>query len=153
MKLIFNFLFCLLLTSCPENKIDAVQKANEIVNLFESNLLGDGEEGINKGNYVISSEESWREFLNKINKVNEVSSRFESVVDFSKNIILITVDEVKTSGGFGIKITELRDEKEKIIVFVNRTQPSSEMVTMIMTQPINIVRINKTSKEIIFVER
>ncbi len=67
----------------------------------------------------------------------------------------VAIDAVKNSGGFGIKITELKEQKDKINVIVKRTGPkkSTDMVTMIITQPINIVKIKKTSKGIFFVEQ
>ncbi|OSY88239.1 hypothetical protein WH52_05525 [Tenacibaculum holothuriorum] len=130
------------------------QEPNKIVSLFEGSLFGAGEEGFQKENFIISSEKEWKDFLNKLDGTNKVSSRFESVIDFNNTIVLVAVDKVRNSGGFGIKITELKDEKEKLSVVVQHTGPKpTDMVTMAITQPISIVKIKKTNKEIIFVER
>lgn len=154
MKLIFSILCSLLLTSCPNKSMNQSQEPNEIVSLFEGTLLGAGEEGFQKENFVISSEKQWKDFLNKLDGTNKVSSRFDSVIDFDNAIVLVAVDKVRNSGGFGIKIIELKDEKEKLSVVVQHTGPKpTDMVTMAITQPINIVKIKKTNKEIIFVER
>ncbi|CAM1367501.1 conserved hypothetical protein [Tenacibaculum sediminilitoris] len=154
MKIIFSILCGLLLTSCPNKNMNDNQETKEIVHLFEGNLLGAGEEGLKKENFIISSEKEWKEFLNKINRINKVSSKFEPSVNFSTDMVLIAIEEVKTTGGFGIKVAELEEEKEKINVIVERIGPKpTDMVIMVITQPINIVKIKKTNKEIIFVEK
>ncbi|CAL2103332.1 PrcB_C domain-containing protein [Tenacibaculum sp. 190130A14a] len=154
MKLIFSILCSLLLTSCPNKSMSDTQESNEIVSLFEGSLLGSGKEGFQKENLIISSEKQWQEFLNKIDSVNKVSSGFKSEIDFKSSIVLVTIDSVRNSGGFGVKMIALKDENEKLDVIVNYTGPKpTDMVTMAITQPINIVKIKKTNKEIIFVER
>lgn len=143
-----------MLTSCPNKNTKEVQE-NQIVNLFESALFGSGDEGLQKENFVISSQEEWKEFLDKIDTTNKVSDRFESAIDFSKETVLVAVDGVKNTGGFGIKILDLKEEKDKVLITVTRKGPekANTMVTMIITQPINIVKIKKTDKEIVFVEQ
>lgn len=154
MRLIFSILCSLFLTSCPNNNMNDKQEPTEIVSLYEGTLSGAGEEGFQKENFIISSEKEWKDFLNKLDGTNKVSSRFDSVIDFNKVIVLVAIDNVRNSGGFRIKISELKDEKGKLNVVVEHTGPKpTDMVTMVIIQPINIVKIKKTSKDIIFVER
>lgn len=71
-------------------------------------------------------------------------------VDFSKSRIVALFLGQRTSGGYGIKVKSVSEKGDKIYVTVEETKPKpGDMVTMAITNPFTIVKINST-KEIIF---
>ncbi|MDN3491936.1 hypothetical protein [Winogradskyella bathintestinalis] len=65
--------------SCKSVK--TVQNKGTLINtesvlIAEGNLYGSGEEGIQKQNLVITSNDDWKALINQMNSVNNVSSSF-----------------------------------------------------------------------------
>jgi hypothetical protein len=136
------------MTSCPSNQ------DSSIVSLYKGSLAGNGEEGFKKENLVINSEKSWKEFLVKIDSSNSISSQFENTIDFSKSTILVAVDNKSNTGGVSINISEITQKNSKLLVNIASKGPKpTDMVAMVLTQPIHIVKISKTDKEIVFVTK
>lgn len=148
MKLIFVLLFSVFMTSCPSNQ------DNSIISLYNGSLAGSGEEGFKKENLVINSEREWKEFLTKLDSANSISSQFKNIIDFSKNTVLVAIDNKSNTGGVSINITEITQKNSKLFVNVTSKGPKpTDMVAMVLTQPIHIVKIQKTNKEVIFVTK
>lgn len=123
--------------------------------LFElvgkGNLGGAGEEGIEKSNLVIQSQEAWDRLVSKINAVNKESERFYiQNIDFNEYTVIACFDKVQSSGGYAIKITDVQEGENEVHVLMKSTSPDG-MATSVMTQPYYIVVIPKTSKEVIFI--
>lgn len=71
-------------------------------------------------------------------------------VDFSKSRIVALFLGQRTSGGYAIKVKNVSEKGNKIYVAVEETKPKpGDRVTMAITNPFTIVKINST-KEIIF---
>lgn len=71
-------------------------------------------------------------------------------VDFSKSRIVALFLGQRTSGGYAIKVKSVSEKGDKIYVTVEEKKPKpGDMVTMAITNPFTIVKINST-KEIIF---
>lgn len=147
MKIFITILFSLLLVGCPKNEEGA------FTSLSKGNLFGNGAEGFIKDNIIISSKEEWESFLLKIDTTNKVSSTFENAMDFSKEMIVICLDNVRNSGGFSVEIIEVIKEASITLIKVKFKSPKPmDMVTSVIIQPYHIVKINKTNKKIKFLE-
>lgn len=147
MKVFITLIFSLLLVGCPKNE------EGGFTSLSKGNLFGAGSEGFNKENIFISSKEEWKSFLSKIDTTNKVSETFENAIDFSKEMIVVTIDKVRNSGGFSVEITETVKEGDTLLIKVKSEGPKPlDMVTSAIVQPYHIVKINKTNKEIKFIE-
>ena len=147
MKIFITILFSLLLVGCPKNE------EGGFTPLSKGNLFGNGAEGFKKENIVISSKKEWKSFLLKIDTTNKVSSTFENAIDFSKEIIVICLDNVRNSGGFSVEIIEVIKEAGTTLIKVKFKSPKPmDMVTSVIIQPYHIVKINKTNKKIKFLE-
>lgn len=71
-------------------------------------------------------------------------------VDFTKERIVALFMGQRNTGGYAIKVKNVTEKGEKIYVDVQETSPGSgDIVTMALTNPFTIVKINST-KEIIF---
>jgi hypothetical protein len=147
MKILVLFIFSMVLIGCPKN----MQVG--FTSIAKGNLFGNGSEGFHKQNIVISSQESWNTFLVNLDKTNTVSKTFENSIDFSKETIIIVIDKVRNSGGFSIEVTAVVPEGTAMVVKLTLIAPKPmDMVTMAIVQPYHIVKVNKTPKEIKFIE-
>lgn len=148
MKLIVTFLFSIMLNSCPHINQENSQDDNSFVSLYIGKMNGSG--NIKQQNKIISSEKEWKQLLTKLN----ISKSNIPSIDFSKSTILVLIDKVRNTGGFSVKVENIKTEKEKLIVIVKHREPKPrDRVTMSIGQPFQIVKINKTNKEIFFVTK
>ncbi|WP_299160522.1 protease complex subunit PrcB family protein [uncultured Tenacibaculum sp.] len=146
MKTIFAIFFSILLGSCPNNNQE--NQETKMNSLYQGTLHGNGVGGFEKENLVIKSEKEWQAFLLKA----DASNQFTDLIDFSKNIIIAVIDSQKNTGGFSIEISKIKEEKSKLLITIESKGPKpTDMVTMVLTQPIHIVKIPKTKKDIVFV--
>ncbi|CAM1340574.1 protease complex subunit PrcB family protein [Tenacibaculum amylolyticum] len=154
MKIAISIIVLLLNISCINKKVHENMQQSEITTVYKGSLFGAGAEGFTKENIVIRTEKEWQEVLNKLNTTNNVSEQFKGTIDFTKNNVIIAVDNVRNTGGFSINIDEVLDKKDATEISVVTKGPGpSDNVIMAITQPIHIVLINKTNKEIVFLEK
>lgn len=148
MKFLITFIFSMMLTSCPDNNKQNMQDDNSFVSLYQGRM--NGENNIEKQNKVINSDEEWNSILSKLN----ISKETITAIDFSKSTILLLIDSVKNTGGYAVGVDSIKKEKNKIKVVVKYSGPKpTDMVTMAIEQPFQVIKINKTNKEIIFVTK
>ena len=147
MKIFSTILFSLLLVGCPKNE------EGGFTTLSKGNLFGNGAEGFKKENIVISSKKEWKFFLSKFDTTNKVSKTFENAIDFSEEMIVICLDNVRSSGGFSVEIIEVIKEASTTLIKVKFKSPKPmDMVNSVIIQPYHIVKINKKNKKIKFLE-
>lgn len=143
--IILSFVF----TGCPQNKLKP--KSNDFITLYKGVLHGAGEEGFKEENCIIESEKEWKEFLSRLDRTNKISNGFGDEIDFSENTVIAVFDSVKTTGGHSIMVSKLEVESEELIVYIEKTAPKpTDMVTMALEQPFQIIKIGKTDKKIVF---
>ena len=76
-----------------------------------------------------------------------------NVLFFSKEIIVICLDNVRNSGGFSVEIIEVIKEASTTLIKVKFKSPKPmDMLNSVIIQPYHIVKINKTNKKIKFLE-
>ena len=147
MKIVVSILFSLLFVGCPKNE------ESNFTSLSKGNLFGNGAEGFKKENIVISSKKEWKSLLSKFDTINKISNTFENAIDFSKEMILVSIDKVRNSGGFSVEIIEVVKEGSAFLIKVKTIGPKPmDMVTSALMQPYHIVKIKKTNKKIKFLE-
>ena len=147
-KLLLLFL-CFITLSCCSQKNNSEPTAVETTLIAKGELHGNGEEGINEANFVISDEATWNDLMAKMNSVNMVSKQFsETSIDFSKHRIIAVFDEVRTSGGHSINV-ELTPETDRIVARVTK-HTSNGYASTVITQPYYIIKISNTKLPIVF---
>jgi hypothetical protein len=135
------------LASCTKN--DDELNLIEFTQIGQNNLYGNGNENIPKQNLIISESDSWNQLIDKMNTVNAVSNGFtETDIDFTKYIIIAVFDEIKGNGGHSIDIIKIEENENKVFVIIENILKGD--ATTVMTQPFQIVKIQKTDKLIIF---
>ncbi len=111
---ILIFASCKSVSNSDDNSVDGL---NDIQTISMGILTGDGEEGIEKNNIIISNQEDWNDLISKMDKVNTVSSKFiNTPVDFSKETLIAVFDQVRNSGGYAIEIVNLNSSKKTTTV-------------------------------------
>ncbi|WBX75204.1 protease complex subunit PrcB family protein [Tenacibaculum ovolyticum] len=148
MKLVVTILFSIMLTSCPNKDQRGLQEESLFVSLFKGRM--NGSENIKETNKVITSDNEWQYFLSTLN----IDKNNIPVVDFSKSTLIVLIDKVRNTGGFDIGVEKISIQERKLIINVKHAGPKpTDMVTMAIEQPFQVIKINKTNKEIIFVTK
>ncbi|WP_046745519.1 protease complex subunit PrcB family protein [Kordia zhangzhouensis] len=149
MKNFYILLALLFLISCSSQKNNTKVTTIESTLIAKGNLHGNGEEGIRKKHMIISDVTTWTNLIAQMNAVNTTSNTFtETDIDFSTHRVIAVFDEVRTSGGYHLDI-QLTATTNRIVVTVTNIAPSGN-VSMIMTQPFYIVKIDNTQLPIVF---
>jgi hypothetical protein len=71
--------------------------------------------------------------------------------DYTNNIILIVSPGPQSGAGFDIRIDDLREEDQRLVVYYSRQIPYSSGA--IVTTPFLIARIKRTEKPVVFVRK
>jgi len=122
----------------------------EFSNVGMGELHGNGAEGIEASQQVISDPVAWARLLDKMDSVNDESSSFDlRGFDFSNRQLLAVFDTVRSHGGYAIEITGITENEEALLVEVKATAASGANI-QVMIQPYHIVSIPKTDKPILF---
>ena len=148
MKLVVTILFSIMLTSCPNKNQRGLQEEGSFASLYKGRM--NGSENIKENNKVITSDNEWQYFLSTLN----IDKNNIPVVDFSKSTLIVLIDKVRNTGGFDIGVEKISIQERKLIINVKNAGPKpTDMVTMAIEQPFQVIKINKTNKEIIFVTK
>lgn len=156
MKYLYVPLFIVLLMSCNStkkvvNQGDNYPKPIKFSVLAQGSLHGDGVEGIEQGGYVFVDKDGWQKFLEKLDKVNDETGKYEALktVDLDKNMVIGVFSRVLGAGGSKIAVEKIIDTGEEIHVSVQRISKGG-LAIMVMNQPFQFVSIPKTGKKIVF---
>ncbi|MBU3979022.1 protease inhibitor I42 family protein [Patescibacteria group bacterium] len=98
-----------------------------------------------QNNYVIKSEAEWIPVLQKTN------AGLPAPIDFNKEIVIAVFQGEKSTGGYSIEIQKIIENENNIEVFVNETSPGKNcMVTQAFTSPFQVVKVQRSDKEVVF---
>ncbi|MFT6815045.1 MAG: hypothetical protein ACJAZ3_000943 [Sphingobacteriales bacterium] len=132
-----------------ENVVEQPSPKFETKTIAQSELYGNGNEGIVKQNLVISNDEDWANIMAQMDSVNDVSSSFsETDVDFTKYQIVASFDEVKSSGGHSL-VLDIEEKTSTIEITVTHVMGDG-ITTSVMNQPFNLIKVSKDSREVVF---
>lgn len=113
-------------------------------------LFGDGEEGIDQSNLVITNSQDWTSLIEQMDSVNNTSSDFTEInIDFSEFQVLAVFDEIRINGGSSINISSIMENENNITVTIIYESNGDNTV---INQPFHIVKIKKSEKSIIFTD-
>lgn len=117
-----------------------------ITNIVGGTLHGNGKEGIDKSNIIITNTADWQNLMTRMNSVNDITERFkETEIDFERYMVIAVFLEVKTSG-WRVEIDKIK-EYDNYLTISTKEQIYE---TTEITQPFHIIKVPKTNKEIIF---
>ncbi len=147
-KALFFVLVSIVFFACSNDNDDKII-AIELIEIGKGNLFGNGDEGIDQQNLIITDENSWIELMDQMNSVNIVTDDFtETNIDFSSYQIIAVFDEIKGNGGHSLSLN-VTQNSNNIIVSIIDVVPQGNS-TAIMTQPYNIIKIPNSNLPILF---
>ncbi|MBN4085136.1 protease complex subunit PrcB family protein [Flavobacteriaceae bacterium AH-315-B10] len=101
---------------------------------------------------IINNEKDLDLVYSSINKSRTPELEMPTI-DFDKETVIALFLGEKNSGGYSIAVEQIINVNDKVNVVYRITSPKAgEMVTSVMTQPYCIIKIPKTSKEIVFLQ-
>lgn len=72
-------------------------------------------------------------------------------INFNDKMVIAVFKGLRSTGGYRIEITEIIERENSVEVFVKEISPLPEdIVTMALTQPYHIVKIERVDKKVIF---
>ncbi|MCR4368305.1 MAG: protease complex subunit PrcB family protein, partial [archaeon] len=100
---------------------------------------------------VIKNAQDWEDFWNGQVKANTQPVPQVPELDFSSEMVVAVLAGNKKSGGYGVKIKQMVEQEDSILVIVENTSPGNECeVTTAITSPYEIVSTQKTGKAVEF---
>lgn len=114
-------------------------------------IAQDGFGGMTDSIFIaIKDENSLNEIYNLIGK-GRMPELEAPAIDFEKETVIALFLGEKTSGGYSITVKQIENINDKVNVVYKVTSPKpGDMVTSVMTQPYCIIKMAKTSKELVF---
>ena len=147
-KALLIILFSALCFSCSNDQDDDKIFVN-VIEIGKGDLYGNGVEGINEQNLIITDENSWIQLMDQMNTSNNVTDDFsETDIDFSSFQIIAVFDEIKGNGGHSLNLNITRNF-DTIFVNITDVVPQGNATTVI-TQPFIIVKIPNSTLPIVF---
>ena len=99
---------------------------------------------------VISDRKSLLEVYGYVNRIRKPGFSIPEI-DFSKETVIAVFMGEKTTGGYGVIVEDVKEEKGKLVVAIKETKPSpGDMIITVITQPFCVVKINSSNKELVF---
>ncbi|TDS55303.1 protease complex subunit PrcB family protein [Myroides indicus] len=145
------------MTACSsdDNKQSSDFEPVAVEEILNGNLSGGDRVGIGQENRVIVTVVDWQELIDQIDYIeggNESIIRIlENVsIDFQQEEVLAVFEEVKTTGGYSIDITNVEEREKEVVVTIERLKKGGD--DTVITQPFHIVKIPKINKSVVFVE-
>ena len=118
-------------------------------------LFGNGVEGISESTFTINNAKEWSVLLDKMNRVNNVSSSFKkTTIDFSDQMLVCVFDKVRSTGGISVEIKNISIENTTTKINYSIQEPApGEMTITVVTQPYHIVLTQKRERTITFINK
>lgn len=143
----------LMLPACQQRRARVLMgKTLDMQNLMLTNLAGGSYCGIdNNMEIVIKSDEEWKYLWERVHR-KMVPEPPLPEVDFSAETVLAVFMGTRSTGGYSIEISHLTMNNGKITAIVKTRSPQpGDMVTMALSQPYHIIKINITDQEFEFI--
>jgi len=115
---------------------------------FETIDIGYYCEHHERHDYIIQTQQDWDDLWQK----TYGASLEAADINFSSNIVIAVYMGARATGGYRIEITNIGENEEHRRVYIRETSPSPfDMVTMLVTQPYHIVKLNRNHKFIVLI--
>jgi len=94
--------------------------------------------------FKITSQSEWDDFWSR-HKANITPMPQQPSVDFAQYMVIAVIDNVHSSGGYVMEITQIKERLNRLAVFATRTEPGSGCVTAaVLTSPFHIVSLQRS---------
>lgn len=107
---------------------------------------------------VIRDDEAWLDLWKRVHSPDPTHGPYTTLpplpeIDFSSEMLIVVSSGARPTGGYGIIIDAIYGQQNQIEIVVRDVSPGKEcIVTQSATQPVDIVRLPKTARSIVFRE-
>ncbi len=147
-----SLFFCsiLLITFASCKKVVCDEGLYSREEISQSALYGAGDENIDESNLVIKTQNDWDDLILKMDAVNDESSNFATIdIDFSTHMVIACFDEAQSTGGHSLEIGTVQHDGSQLSVQVIKTSGEG-LVTQVITQPYEIIVIDRCDDNVVF---
>ena len=120
-----------------------------VAEAFETIDIGD-QSGIAGGRpqvFKLDTQAEWEDFWSR-HRGDVSPAPGAPDVDFSREMVIVAVDQTERSGGYQFEITGIEEIEGRLVVRVSKTIPGPDcIVTAVITQPSHFVRTAKSDLE------
>lgn len=117
---------------------------------FETVSKGNSSNQEEKADYVIDSNSQWVDLWEKMSFGTTPQPELPSI-NFNDEIVIAVFQGSKSSTGYSVEITNIRESDDYLEVFVREDEPKQdENAGMKLTEPFHVVKIKKSEKVIQF---
>lgn len=136
-----------IISSCSDNEENTESKTPVTVHqIGKGDLVGTY---VPQQNMVITTTAQWSALLSNLDAFNNISGGFtETNIDFNQYMIIAVFDDVYSNGGHSIDIMTVDENLQNIVVDVEKLLTGN--VTTVVTQPYHIVKVQKSTKPVLF---
>lgn len=104
-----------------------------------------------KENYVVNSQEEWRQLWDKI--TGPTARAMPVPVNFDKETVVAVFQGQKGSAGYTIEVTKILQANGTLEVFITGTSPGKNCLTAaVITAPYHIIKVEKFTREVKFTQ-
>ena len=138
-----------MLFSCNNNDDSFTPQNITPILIGKGVLHGNGAENIPQQNFVITNQTQFNDLMSIMNISNNVSNTFtETTIDFNNFRVIAVFSNIKLYGGSSIDITNVVENSDNITVTIQNLLPEGD--NPVINQPYHIVKIQNTTKPIVF---
>ena len=124
----------------PTPPLNGSPTAFETIDIGDQSGIGGEEPQL----FVIETDEEWRDFW-FFHRSGVIAGSDPPSVDFSREMVIVAVDQAEPSGGYRFEITGIEEVEGRLVVRVSKTIPGPDcIVTAVITQPFHLVRMAKS---------
>jgi len=94
--------------------------------------------------FKITAQSEWDDFWSQ-HKADITPIPQQPSVDFAQYMVIAVIDNIHSSGGYFIEITQIKERLNRLAVFATRTEPGNGCVTAaVLTSPFHIVSLQRS---------
>lgn len=142
--LILSLLFLLNACNSDDSERQTVPVTYSLI--FHNHVSG--KEGDKKSNLVIKTTTEWNSLLANPKINGNTYGYSETEIDFTKYQVIAMFDEMHPYNGYFVDIKQIQESKTTIYVYLEYKNIGG--IATVLTQPLTIAKIPKTSKKIVF---
>lgn len=103
---------------------------------------------------VIRDQEAWHDMWKRIHSTVVVGLPPLPEIDFAREMVVVVALGARPTGGYGVIVDGAYERDDRLEVIVSVQSPGKScMLTQAVTQPVDIVRIPKTNRSVVFKDK
>ncbi|PQJ32611.1 hypothetical protein BST92_12030 [Nonlabens arenilitoris] len=127
--------------------MDTPEKTFGLTSYYDVLLEGNNSNHESQETIVVNSEEGLQELMAQINSTRKPGLKIPSV-NFKKETLIFAYGGQKSTGGFSVDVTEVRNEKNLLHFNFELIKGEGDIATMSITTPFKVIKVKHDDKKI-----